>query len=168
MSYDVSYKKDYWFKVPVATAVDHLKRWNVIKQGDFCLDIGCGQGQWTQAATKISGNSALGIDFSLVGIKWAKSHFPKSRFEHWDATKFVTDERFSTILMISPSFINVKNALSCKKHLLYTSKFLQPAGRIFWWVGIQQGKDVIKLFETCGFIVEDVVKGNRIIGRHVS
>lgn len=71
-----------------------------VSSEDKVLDIGCGNGACTNAVSK-KVSRAIGIDISQKNINFAKEKFSNNNLIYitGDATKYIFDEKFDTILL---------------------------------------------------------------------
>jgi ubiquinone/menaquinone biosynthesis C-methylase UbiE len=116
-----------WLKYYQSLALSKLK----ISQGDYFLDVGCGTG-WAvcEAATRLDGGKACGIDISPKMIEKASSQTPKRgdiefRVANSEAIPF-PDEFFNAVLCTC-SFHHYQNP---NRALLEMKRVLKKGGTL--------------------------------------
>jgi len=102
-----TYRK--WFETPLGRTVDTdeksvLFSMAKLKPGDRVLDIGCGDGAFTEEAMRLTGN-VVGLDFSEEMLNAAKkrlTHLPEIEWLNGDASAMpFHDESFDTVLSVA-------------------------------------------------------------------
>lgn len=95
------------------------------------LEIGCGDGEFTQRLIKLSNNSILGTDLTPEVIKRAKANFKKSKnvefkVDNSEKSK-IKNNSFDIVCGIS-----ILHHMNWKRALLEAKRILKKNGRIFF------------------------------------
>ena len=79
---------------PAGSRVHKMLQWLPI--GGTVLDLGCGLGHDCEAMRQ-HGIEAIGVDYSDVGIKWARKRYPENTFLCEDLLLWEPDQKFDAI-----------------------------------------------------------------------
>jgi SAM-dependent methyltransferase len=150
------------------------------QNGGSLLDLGCGEGAFTQAlASRSRAQKVLGVDISEQAIQKARQSFPKLQFQAANLLRLQRDEQY-TCIVCSQSIYYFAPA---ERSILFGNieNMLAPDGRFIlaWWLGAKRGyqeEDIEEEFdrffrieyqETYRATPHDTIKGEHriLIGR---
>jgi 23S rRNA (uridine2552-2'-O)-methyltransferase len=115
-------------------------KFNVIKKGDFVMDLGCSPGSWLLYASQCTGNKGkvFGIDLKKIDIKLPgnTSAFVGDMLDFSSLqSKDIADQQFNVVLSdMAPATTGRKDVDSarsfelCEKALSFAAKSLGPHG----------------------------------------
>jgi len=120
------------------------KKYNLIKNNDKVLDIGCSPGSWVQVALKVHASKVIGIDLNDVKINHPKFKFIKGDIFKLDLSSF---EKFDVIISdLAPQTTGI-GELDKDRSIDLTEKAFEICKRLLK----QNGDFLAKVFQGEGF-----------------
>jgi SAM-dependent methyltransferase len=148
------------------------------------LDLGCGQGLFTNLLLDLNPDQVWACDISATAVARAQSRYgdPRLRFFPFDLNQIaqlpVPEKHFDLVVMsqtiwcVLPKLQDILRAclkfMSESGSLLISQHFLQPGQQKYGSEIMTQPADLIAILESLGYVIKDTLETNRHTNHHLA